>query len=72
MGFTDTKEKILNLLRKGQVDRAVFYGILGKVWSLISWPITLYLISTVFNAQIQGYYFTFTSLLGLQFFIELG
>jgi len=39
---------------------------------MVSLPVTLYLVTTYFSKEVQGYYFTFASLLFLQTFIELG
>ncbi|MCK5608083.1 hypothetical protein KAR91_39750 [Candidatus Pacearchaeota archaeon] len=60
------------LLVKAEVDRAVFFGLLLKVWSIIAVPMTALLIATQFTPELQGYYYTFGSLLALQVFVELG
>lgn len=60
------------LLRKIEVDRAVLFGLLTRVWQMIAVPVTLFLISTRFTPELQGYYYTFESLLKLQIFMELG
>ncbi|MBU4220121.1 MAG: hypothetical protein KKA10_00600 [Euryarchaeota archaeon] len=60
------------LLVKAEVDRAVFFGLLLKVWSIITAPMTALLIATQFTPELQGYYYTFGSLLALQIFVELG
>lgn len=54
------------------IDRAVFYSLLYRTWGVISFPITLWLIITKFLPEIQGYHYTFMSLLFLQIFLELG
>ena len=54
------------------MDRAVAYAILSKIWSLFAGPITLYLISIYLSPEIQGFYYTFLSLIALQSFVELG
>ena len=55
-----------------EVDKAVFYGLLSKLWSLCSGPVTAIIIATKFTPEIQGYYYTFATILALQVFIELG
>ena len=65
-------QKSRELLHKIEVDRAVFFGILTKVWSIVSGPLTALLIILKFNPELQGYYYTFSSLLALQVFVELG
>lgn len=62
----------LKLLGKAGVDRAVGFTVLRQGWMMVSLPVTLYLITTYFSKEIQGFYFTFASLLFLQTFIELG
>lgn len=59
-------------LQKTSIDRAVFFGLLSKIFGLIAAPITGILIVSIFTAKIQGYYYTFQSLLALQVFTELG
>lgn len=66
------KSLILRLLHLAQVDRAVFYGVMGKAWAFLSGPVSLLLISYYFTPSLQGYYYTFSSLLALQVFLELG
>ena len=54
------------------VDRPVAYVILGRGWSVLAGPITLYMIASFLTRDEQGYYYTFGSILGLQIFFELG
>jgi hypothetical protein len=54
------------------VDRAVIFGVLVRVWNLCTGPVTLLLIASRFTRELQGYYYTFNSLLALQVFVELG
>lgn len=54
------------------VDKAVFYFLLGKGFSFIATPITLYFVATFLSPSEQGYYYTFYSLMGLSIFFELG
>jgi O-antigen/teichoic acid export membrane protein len=61
-----------NLRRKMGIDRPIFYTLLGRGWSLISGPITIFLLANFFSPKVQGYYYTFGSVLGLQVFLELG
>jgi O-antigen/teichoic acid export membrane protein len=63
---------IKKILRFLGFDRAVTFGILARSWSLISGPITMVVIATRLSAPQQGFYFTFSSLLGLQTFFDLG
>lgn len=54
------------------VDRAVGYGVLVRVWSLLAGPVTMLLIASRFSPEQQGFYFTLSSLLAMQVFFELG
>ncbi len=65
-------QRVRNIFHRLEVDRAVFYGLVSKLWSLCSGPVTAILIATKFTPEIQGYYYTFATILALQVFIELG
>lgn len=56
----------------GQIAPAIYYGILWRGWQLVAVPAMLYLISVRFSPELQGYHYTFASLLALQSFFELG
>ena len=50
----------------------MFFAGLGQAWSLFSGPISILLITRFFSPKVQGYYYTFSSVLALQVFLELG
>lgn len=60
------------LLLKAEVDRAVIFGVLTTLRSFVIGPVTALLIAFYFTPELQGYYYTFGSLLALQIFAELG
>jgi len=62
----------LSLLQKIEVDKAVSFSVLSRFWLLFAGPITAILIATFFSPELQGYHYTFASLLSLQVFAELG
>ncbi len=65
--------KIISRIRAAaQLDKVVAYGLITRVWALISGPVTIVLMASNFSAEMQGYYYTFASMIGLQIFIELG
>jgi len=70
--FPSSKADLISILQKAEVDRAVFYGLLSRVWGVIAGPVTALLIATKFSPEVQGYYYTFANLLALQIFVELG
>jgi len=53
-------------------DRAVAFGVLTRGWQSGAGVVTLVLIAKRFSPQVQGYYYTFASLLALQSVVELG
>lgn len=55
-----------------EIDRAVFYAILLRLWQLVAGAGTLVLMTQFFSKETQGYYYTFASLVAMQTFFELG
>ena len=64
--------KAKELLRKLEVNRAVFYSIMSIGWTALAGPLTMLVITNWLSAEEQGYYYTFSSVLALQVFVELG
>lgn len=60
------------MLYKAEIDRAVLFALMEKVWGLIAVPVNFLLIAKYFSPELQGYYYTFASLISFQFLIELG
>lgn len=50
----------------------MFYAVLVRGWQLAAGPVSLLLIAAFFTPELQGWYYTFSSLLALQAFVELG
>lgn len=65
-------DAITKLLKWMEVDRAVAFAVLSKVWSLFAGPVTLFFISIYLSPEVQGFFYTFLSLIALQSFVELG
>ena len=59
-------------LRKAGVDGAVGFAVLGKLWQLLTGPLTQLILVVSFTKATQDYYYAFTSMLGMQIFVELG
>lgn len=59
-------------LRRGLTDRATIYSLGNTLCAVAFGPLIAYLIATRLSKDLQGYYYTFGSLLGLQVFAELG
>lgn len=66
------KNNFLLLTHKADVDQTVLFGILRRFWSIIAGPVTLIFIAHKFSPQLQGYYYTFLSIITFQFLVELG
>jgi hypothetical protein len=54
------------------IDRSVAYGFLTSIRAFIVGPIAALLIAYSFSPEVQGFYYTFLSLLSFQIFVELG
>jgi hypothetical protein len=65
-------EKARDLLKRAEVDRAVLYVLTARAWLVPQTLITLIFVCRYLTPQIQGYYYTFFSLVGLQTFFDLG
>ena len=61
-----------NLLTKKHIDGAVIYVILQRGWSSIAGLITLLLLIRYLTKIELGYYYAFSSLIGIQMVFELG
>lgn len=58
-------------LRLG-IDRAVFFTLLGRSWNVGAGLLIIAVVAYILSPEIQGYYYTFSSLIALQIFAELG
>ena len=54
------------------LDRAVVYALATRVWALLSSFVMLALIIRFLSSEEQGYYYTFSAILGAQILFELG
>jgi O-antigen/teichoic acid export membrane protein len=70
--FLDIKVRLRSYARRAEMDRAVLYAILTRIWGFTAGPISALLIATKFTPTTQGFYYTFGSILALQSFAELG
>lgn len=59
-------------IRRGLGDRATRFSLGNTICGVVCGPLIAYLIATRLSKDVQGYYYTFGSLLGLQVFVELG
>jgi O-antigen/teichoic acid export membrane protein len=70
--FLNLKIRIRSFVRRMEIDRAVLYALLARVWGFAASPVTVLLIAAKFTPTMQGFYYTFGSILLLQTFAELG
>jgi hypothetical protein len=66
---TPALHRVLQLMG---IDRAVGYTLFGRTWSGLSNLITLFFVIRNLRPDEQGFYYTFSSVLALQVFFELG
>ena len=59
-------------IKKFNLNPAIFYALSSRGWQLLAGPVTLFFIAHFFSANQQGFYYTFTSILLLQIFFEMG
>ena len=55
-----------------ETDAPVLWSGLEKISKLCAGAVTIWLVATRFTPEVQGYFFTFFSLLALQVFVDLG
>jgi O-antigen/teichoic acid export membrane protein len=63
---------LLKFFQAIEIKEAVAYSLLNNLVSFLRGPLAALLISYYFTPTVQGYYFTFNTLLALQVFVELG
>lgn len=54
------------------IDRAVFFTLLARGWAVGAGLLTIVFVTHFLSPELQGYYYTFYSLIALQIFVELG
>lgn len=67
-----SRARLTSLLRRIGLDRAIGFTLLNRVWSVGAGIVTLLMLTHFLSPVEQGFYFTFTSLMSLQVFFELG
>lgn len=60
------------LAKQVGLNRAVSLTLLSRIWSVLVGFVTIFFIGRFLTPAAQGYYFTFSSLIALQVFVELG
>ena len=65
-------QRVRWLLGRAEINRAVFYALLLRSWQLAAGAVSALLIATQFSPSEQGFWYTFSGLIALQSFFELG
>ena len=65
-------QSMKNGLRFLGIDRAVFFSNAAQVIRLITGPITMVLVLRYLTPEIQGYFYTFSGIVAMQVFLEMG
>lgn len=60
------------IARRFRIDMAIGMTVLQRVWGVAAGLVMVLMTSTLFSKEMQGYYYTFNSLIALQAFFELG
>lgn len=66
------RSALRRLINRLEIDQATFYALALRGWQLVGGLVSILLISRFLSGELQGYYYTFHSLIGLQIFFELG
>jgi O-antigen/teichoic acid export membrane protein len=72
MRLAELNPLVKEILHWATIDRPVILGFLTNAWQLFAGCVTLVLIAQFLTPEVQGYYFTFGSILMLHIFAELG
>lgn len=65
-------ERLKKLLRFLGIDRAVFYSNATQITRLVTGPLTMVLVLRYLTPDIQGYFYTFSGIVAMQVFLEMG
>ena len=63
---------VSRLLHRAGIDFHVLATLLSRGWSVVAGAVTVLLVPFWLTTTEQGFYFTFSSLLGMQILFELG
>ncbi|BCS34702.1 hypothetical protein TBR22_A39280 [Luteitalea sp. TBR-22] len=67
-----TRGRLVSLAARIGIDRAVFVTLVSRVWGVGAGLVTIVAVTRALSAELQGFYYTFYSLVALQVFAELG
>ncbi|MES2376110.1 MAG: hypothetical protein V4553_06020 [Bacteroidota bacterium] len=67
-----SSEGRLSIYKKNLLDKYQSTFLLSRIWNLVGYLITFFVVSNFLGRVEQGYYYTLNSLIALQVFFELG
>src|SRR5262249_42872685 len=71
-GSSRINELLQRFVKATQFNRAVGFALATRTWQILAGGVTLVVVARYFSPELQGFYYTFASLLALQSFVELG
>jgi len=60
------------MLSRLHINKAIGFLLAARAWQILAYPVNAVVIATYLSPEAQGFYYTFSSLLGLQVAVELG
>jgi O-antigen/teichoic acid export membrane protein len=66
------KKIILSITFFLKQEKAITYSMLGTIWRILFAPISMYLVVLKLTPELQGYYYLFFSIAGMQGIFEVG
>lgn len=66
------RDRLSRFLHRAQVDRAVYYSLLRSVLRVPAGVVSAACIAFLFSEATQGYHYTFSSIVAMNTFVELG
>jgi len=69
---TPLRDTLRNLVRLLGFDEAISFVVTLRIWQFLAGPISMLVMAMHVTSEIQGYYYTFSGLMALQIFFELG
>jgi O-antigen/teichoic acid export membrane protein len=71
-GLAGLRSRFEQLGRRSGTTTAVLFSVSSQAWMALAGPATILVIAHTLEPARQGFYYTFSSLLGIQVFFELG
>lgn len=66
------KQQIVKRLKEISSDKPVLYSFIGTVWRMAFAPVSLFLVALKLTPELQGFYYLFFSIAGMQVIVEAG